>query len=126
VVGVDGEGAAFQHLLEVADTGDTGKQLPIKGGIPHLCQLKLFSEKSERLPVRRRRPPLLQGCADMVGGGVHHHRQLLVLLRMCQQRGRPQSSPGGVHLTAAVALVLPRVESVRGRRIFAAAGMDRL
>ncbi len=61
VVGVDCEGAALQHVAEVEDTGDTGKQLPIKGGIPHLCRLKLFREKSERLPVRRRRPPLLQG-----------------------------------------------------------------
>jgi hypothetical protein len=84
------------HVVEVADTGDTGEQLPIKPGISHLCRLKLYREKSERLPVCRRRPPLLQGCADMVGGGVHHHRQLLILLRVCQQRGRPQSGPGGV------------------------------
>ncbi len=67
VVGVDGEGAAFQHVTEVTDTGNTGEQLPIKGGIPHLCRLKLFREKSERLLVRRRQLPLLLGCADMVG-----------------------------------------------------------
>jgi hypothetical protein len=33
---------------------------------------------------------------------------------------------GGDQSTAAVALGLPRVESVRGRRIFAAAGTNRL
>jgi hypothetical protein len=57
----------------MADAGDTGEQFPVKGGIPHLCRLKLFREKSERLPVRHRRPPLLQGCVDMVGRGVYHH-----------------------------------------------------
>ena len=44
VVGVDGEGAALQHVAEVADAGDTGEELSIKGGIPHLCRLKLFRE----------------------------------------------------------------------------------
>jgi hypothetical protein len=95
VVGVDSEGAALKHVPEVADTGNTGKQFPVKGGIPHMCRLKLFREKSERLPVRRRRSPLLQGCADMVGGSNTVTANSL-LLWMCQQRGRAQSGPSGV------------------------------
>jgi hypothetical protein len=70
----------------------------------------------------------------MVGGGIHHHRQLLVLLWVCQQSGRPQSGPGGVKsrlhrrcpFDRLRRLGAARTESVRGRRIFAAAGTNRL
>jgi hypothetical protein len=120
---------ALKHVVEVVNTGDTGDQFQIKGGIPHLCRKKASGCQSSAADHRccRAAPTWSAEASTIIAnswsccGCAGNAAAPKVALAASKA-----VTISDVHSTAAVALGLPRVESVRGGRILAAAGTNRL
>jgi len=132
VVGVDGEGAFFQHVAEVTYAGNAGFLLK---ALYLICAgSSFFEKKASGCHAANREDRCCRAAMTWSAEASTINANSWSCCGCASRGAAPKAdravskavSINSVHSTAAVALGLPRVELVSGRRIFAAAGTNLL